>query len=255
MWNRMEPSWQDPWKNDQQQGGGRSGWYNHPSDAECQPQFDPYAWQPGHDGSNMYGNHSQMPSVLGVGYGAEDHGGMENHHHQQQQHHHHHGMQGHMGMASGIHHPTSHGYGDHHNHHSFANQQQMGMRPPATGQNNGGGIRLANGQIFGATNGSLPVPAKRPTGSPIRGGDADDAAMMADLEESMRNMLPRDDGSDDEDANKRPAEATQEEREEAEQIVRTAFREAKERDRLREKVKKASQEDLQAMLNSRIGRK
>lgn len=252
MWNRIDTSWQDPWKSDQQ-GNSRGGWFEHPSDAECQPQFDHYgAWQPGLDNGNLYGNHSQMPSVPGLGgYGAQDHSGMENHHHhqQQQQQHHHHGMQGQMGhgvsgMASGVHH--SNGYGDHRS------------QP----QNNGGGIRLANGQIFGATNANgaaTPQPfgsaaARRPTGSPNRGSD-DDAAMMADLEESMRNMLPRDDGSDDEDANKRPTEATQEERDEAEQIVRLAFKEAKERDRLRKEVKKCSQADLQAMLNARLARK
>lgn len=63
----------------------------------------------------------------------------------------------------------------------------------------------------------------------------------------------RNDSSDD-DEPAAPKEASQEEKDEAERIVRTAFREAKERDRLREKVGKASAADLQAMLNARLNK-
>jgi len=50
-------------------------------------------------------------------------------------------------------------------------------------------------------------------------------------------------------------EATQEEKDEAESVVRKAFADNKERNRLRTQVGGASKDDLQAMLNSRIGKK
>ena len=46
-------------------------------------------------------------------------------------------------------------------------------------------------------------------------------------------------------------EATLEEREEAERVLKNAFRDAKERDQMRTKVSKASPADLQAMLLGR----
>lgn len=61
--------------------------------------------------------------------------------------------------------------------------------------------------------------------------------------------------SDEDGESTRPSEATEAEREEAENVVRTAFKEAKERDRLREKVKKCSGTDLQALLNARLSKK
>merc|ERR1712087_403427 len=83
-----------------------------------------------------------------------------------------------------------------------------------------------------------------------------DRAMMAELEESMGSMLPvQNDSSDEDDREKTPAEATEQEKEEAEQIVRLAFKEAKKRDKLREKVKKCGQADLQALLNARLDNK
>jgi len=75
-------------------------------------------------------------------------------------------------------------------------------------------------------------------------------------EESMRpNLHIAQESSDEDEDERRPAEATQEEREEAERVVRQAFKEAKERDRLREKVKKASPADLQALLNARLAKR
>jgi hypothetical protein len=54
------------------------------------------------------------------------------------------------------------------------------------------------------------------------------------------------------DASTRGAKATQEERDEAERVLKNAFYDAKERDRLRSQVSKASPSDLQAMLNARL---
>lgn len=263
MWNRMDNSWQDPWKDGQQNG---RGWYQHPTDTECQPQFDTYGWQGAQRawqaGGNLYQDcSSQMPSNVGVGgyVGRDgmmgDPGGMEAHHSMPGM-----GLQG-RGPWSDVNH-QSYGMngGGHHNPHghgALGNHSQMAGAPGAS-------ARPFNNGMYGApvTNGHGHTPggcaaARPPTGSPHRSGvhSDDDGAMMADLEESMRAMLPRDDGSDDEDRNARPAEATAEEREEAEQVVRQAFKEAKERDRLREKVKRGlGQEDLQAMINARINR-
>mmetsp|Transcript_63517 Transcript_63517/g.161181 ORF Transcript_63517/g.161181 Transcript_63517/m.161181 type:complete len:183 (-) Transcript_63517:111-659(-) len=82
---------------------------------------------------------------------------------------------------------------------------------------------------------------------------SDDRRMMGGAEDSSRFVLARE-SSDEDDGPPQPAEATAEERLEAEEIVRKAFKDARERDKLREKAKKCSPADLQAMLNSRLAK-
>eukprot|EP00927_Polykrikos_kofoidii_P051512 TRINITY_DN45304_c0_g1_i1.p2 TRINITY_DN45304_c0_g1~~TRINITY_DN45304_c0_g1_i1.p2 ORF type:complete len:125 (-),score=29.36 TRINITY_DN45304_c0_g1_i1:400-774(-) len=62
-----------------------------------------------------------------------------------------------------------------------------------------------------------------------------------------------DDEEEEDERTRQPAEATEEERAEAGRIVRDAFRDAREREVWRERVKKAeSPADLQALLNARL---
>ncbi|CAE8688992.1 unnamed protein product, partial [Polarella glacialis] len=195
-----------------------------------------------HEGSHMSTNHQQMGGGGGnpwsPGFDAgrdrprEDHG---------------HGMQQHHG---------SHSYGNQHQH---MDHQPFGA-PSAqnhNGQNHNG--QNHNGHYSSpATNGhSAAAHSARGVGANTE-HDEDNRQMLADLEESMRNIqIERHQSSDSEDDGpKQPAEATAEERLEAENIVRTAFKEAKERDRLREKVRKGvSPADLQALLNARIAKR
>jgi len=85
-----------------------------------------------------------------------------------------------------------------------------------------------------------------------RDDDEDSPSVGSRPPQSGREPQP---SSDEDDESTRPSEATEAEREEAEKVVRTAFKEAKERDRLREKVKKCSGSDLQALLNARLTKK
>jgi len=72
--------------------------------------------------------------------------------------------------------------------------------------------------------------------------------------ESGEEKTARASSSDDEPQREVGKEATQEERDEAEQVIRKAFRDVKERDAMRSKVSTASPTDLQAMLNARLGK-
>jgi len=140
-------------------------------------------------------------------------------------------------------------------HQLIANGHMGGM---AAGGLSTSGMSTGNSRMFGngvAATTQMYNAAVGAAGATASGSDAEeDRTMMADMEESMRSMLPHDSSDEDEEP-ERPAEATAEEREEAEKVVRTAFKEAKEREKLREKVKKASPEDLQALLNARLGKK
>lgn len=125
--------------------------------------------------------------------------------------------------------------------------------PSATGPSNATRDQRSNGpSSFDALRQSERLGA---AGRDVREATAMMGELHLDQESTPGTGLSaHNDSSDDED-DKGPKEATQEEREEAEEVVRTAFREAKERDRLREKVGKASAADLQAMLNSRLGKR
>jgi hypothetical protein len=282
-WNRYG-DWEESWKNGGQQGG--RGWFEHPSDAECTTPFDAYgAWNGPHGGAagawqtGDCGNPVQMPSGVGGGsvqgmfggeHDAQDMMGdqsFEAHHG-----HHmgapHHGNGVHMGAAGNGPSPFGHHNTNGHSYHPAAAASQQiyahnghGGPPGGGATSNGhGGPGSSNGHAAAASHNSHGGlgHAGNGTASNGRGGDEgeDDRAMMAELEESMRSMMPLNHESSDEDEGPtRPAEATAEEREEAERVVRTAFKEAKERDKLREKVKKASQADLQALLNARLAKR
>eukprot|EP00930_Biecheleria_cincta_P016260 TRINITY_DN1329_c0_g1_i4.p1 TRINITY_DN1329_c0_g1~~TRINITY_DN1329_c0_g1_i4.p1 ORF type:complete len:221 (-),score=53.85 TRINITY_DN1329_c0_g1_i4:18-680(-) len=118
----------------------------------------------------------------------------------------------------------------------------------------------------GGGNDSPAIPGDAATAILLLGGrsgrpEANRVEVKADSEDKRPAVHPGDkwlrksDDSDDEEEITKPAEATEEERQEAENIVRTAFKQAKERDRLREKVKKATASDLQELLNARLAKK
>lgn len=95
-------------------------------------------------------------------------------------------------------------------------------------------------------------PCRRPP-EPARPADDEDSPSTGSrLHLPVKEPQP---SSDEDEESTRPSEATEAEKEEAENVVRTAFKEAKERDRLREKVKKCSGSDLQALLNARLAKK
>merc|ERR1711957_187830 len=84
----------------------------------------------------------------------------------------------------------------------------------------------------------------------------DDAAMLAQLEEeehaerTFKCFPDDDDGSDSGD--KLPPPATEEEVEEARQIVQKAERDVREREKMKVKMVGATKDDLQAMINARL---
>lgn len=266
-WNRYV-DWQDRWKDGGHQGD--RGWFEHPSDVDCSPQYDAYgSWQPPtHGGTNSYadcGNTVQLPGV-----GLNGHVQMYASEHDTQDA----SSFPHWGRdAEGHHH-----MGNHANNNGSNGGNLRTSNAPAVGQ----GQRVFYGFNAGPLENDQPPHRpqrqqpqhRQPLGSSLPRApqhlfaapsnavaantvsEADDAR-MAELEESMGRMLPlQNDNSDDEDdlRSKVPAEATEQEREEAERIVRTAFKEAKERDKLREKVKKCGQADLQALLNARLAK-
>eukprot|EP00930_Biecheleria_cincta_P016261 TRINITY_DN1329_c0_g1_i5.p1 TRINITY_DN1329_c0_g1~~TRINITY_DN1329_c0_g1_i5.p1 ORF type:complete len:234 (-),score=52.73 TRINITY_DN1329_c0_g1_i5:18-719(-) len=225
--NMSYQSWQNPWKdgNYQRHGGtwfDQHSWLQHSDD--CAPHYDEFGnWTPQHGG--VGGN------ILG-GYG-----GLNNNEFQQQ-------------PFDG-----SHGNGRKclPRHGSHGNGRKCLPRRTLAARHGGG-------------NDSPAIPGDAATAILLLGGrsgrpEANRVEVKADSEDKRPAVHPGDkwlrksDDSDDEEEITKPAEATEEERQEAENIVRTAFKQAKERDRLREKVKKATASDLQELLNARLAKK
>jgi len=152
------------------------------------------------------------------------------------------------GMGANGHLPSRHPF--------MANAHVGGGSGMAAGGLSTSGMSTGNSRMFGGNGGQMMYNAAVGTGGAVASGSEaeEDRTRMADMEDSVRSMLPHD-SSDSDDELTRPSEATAEEREEAEKVVRTAFKEAKEREKLREKVKKASPADLQALLNARLAKK
>merc|ERR1719217_272573 len=95
----------------------------------------------------------------------------------------------------------------------------------------------------------------------MQGPSAEDAAMMHLLEEQMPSSLPpptntKDDDNNSDDGDPLPQEPLSDaDVQEARAIVMKAQQEAAERDKMKEKAKTASRDDLQAMINARMMRK
>mmetsp|Transcript_43968 Transcript_43968/g.113605 ORF Transcript_43968/g.113605 Transcript_43968/m.113605 type:complete len:281 (+) Transcript_43968:88-930(+) len=269
-WNDRFSDWNEAWKADGQSVSTR-GWFEHPSDAEGTPQsFGTYAsWQPSHDSSNVFGgcgqqqmmygasehDHSSQGAIWGAAgllanhSGAVGVGGMMSNGTT------HYGQAGASWGSAGRDHPPL--FGSHDHHHMSEGQAQL-YGTSATAGSQMSGYSMTNGLSTNGHTGNGQV------GGNLRGGDQQlhgGGGLMNGLhgkaddrfEERPRPALKGDDSDSEED--KLPAEATQEEREEAEQVVRTAFKEAKERRKLREKVKGASPADLQALLNARFAKR
>lgn len=159
------------------------------------------------------------------------------------------------------------------------NQDAYGSWPPSAagshayrqGENGYGGraqATLNQSQESKPSTQALPPPsqAKPCSFDALRALQGDDGSDDSEAETSAHDSAGRffSDGSattaktdenlhpsDDKQANV-GKEATQAEREEAEEVVRTAFNNVKERDSMRSKVSTASPSDLQAMLNARL---
>mmetsp|Transcript_15508 Transcript_15508/g.32755 ORF Transcript_15508/g.32755 Transcript_15508/m.32755 type:complete len:244 (+) Transcript_15508:121-852(+) len=233
-WNRYV-DWQDTWKEGGQDG---RGWFEQPSDADCTTQFNAYgSWQPGPGGTG-YGDCGQvhLPNGIGMGNGAvqqmyiaepeiPDASAMGDL-----------GFEGH-----GHHQMVGHGTAGSMRQMPFGSQGHQQVAQPQTSYFGAAAAAQSNGHRHGQDHGEVE----------------DDQRRMAELEDSMSSMLqlPHDSSDEEDERTRKPAEATAEEREEAERVVRIAFKEAKERDKLREKVKKASPSDLQALLNARLAKK
>jgi len=84
---------------------------------------------------------------------------------------------------------------------------------------------------------------------------AADAEMMAHLEDLAKEDSGRGSDGDSDAGDRLPPPASQAEIEEAQEIVRRAEKDLVERNKMKAKVKGASRDDLQAMINARIGRK
>lgn len=212
-WNRGYFEWQEGWKND---GWKPNMWFDQSSDGACGGHYDAYGtWQPGQAGTQGYADSSD-------------------------------GAPANMTSA------CSNGVGDHDVHEAAAMMGDLDLqeKPPT---------RWDAAQSRQPKN-WFATEAEEQEKPPMRSwfgtlnSDADqDRQAMDEFEDFLSDpVAPPDNSGDASGDEERPREVTAEEREEAERVVRTAFKEAKERDRLREKVKDASGADLQAILNARL---
>lgn len=274
-WNSRYFEWQEGWKSD----GWKQMWFDQTSDGACGGHYDAYgSWQPGQSGTQGYpdcGNTTPMTSSCGNGgaggvsgspghmYGVVDHEvhdaaammgdlNLEGHHMVNG-----HDMSGGMGgnmtssMGSTVHVQQPQKW--------FSSTETEQEKPPTRWF-----AALEAAQEKQPTRWFTPEAdqQEKPMTSWFRNLNSDteqDHQAMADFEESLAGMEPTPPADSSADTSgdevERSREVTAEEREEAERVVRTAFKEAKERDRLREKVKKASGNDLQAILNARLNKK
>eukprot|EP00933_Yihiella_yeosuensis_P083730 TRINITY_DN97993_c0_g1_i1.p1 TRINITY_DN97993_c0_g1~~TRINITY_DN97993_c0_g1_i1.p1 ORF type:complete len:276 (+),score=55.43 TRINITY_DN97993_c0_g1_i1:72-899(+) len=267
MWNRYN-DWQDPWKESHSpwkdtRAGGMNGWYEHPSGQCGEAQYDNYSgWHPsnsnggygGDRGHNGHGQHNGMGNSVAQLFAAAEQAqaaaqGSSHQVNPQMSANHHMGER----PVDGLSHlsalqPHHGGYGGQRNQ---LDHQGFG-RPMVDSSSHGQAIYGQNDHGGPSARGGVHQLSKQE--------DEDRLNILKEMEDSVRCLsspLKREPQSDSEDEDsKQPAEATEQEREEAEEIVKLAFKQAKERDRLRDKVKKGiSPQDLQAMLNARLQKK
>lgn len=252
-WNGRYADWGDSaWKSDgPAHGMAMGGWYDHPSDAEGTLQsFDTYtSWQAQNGGNNVFGDCSQQ-----LMYGSSEHDN---------------GQGSIWGAAGGggLVNPSSSQFGQATNPWSTTPASRDNQHPSAYGSNGFNHLQMSANHDMGQPQvGMFSSSSTGPhmmsngaschTGGP--GSDLSTQAASSDgryeaASQGTSSKLTRDDSDEEEDNT--PKEATQEEKDEAEEVVRLAFKEAKERKKLREKVKGASPADLQALLNARFAKK
>jgi len=252
-WNGRYADWGDSaWKSDGPVNGmAMGGWYDHPSDAESTLQsFDTYTnWQ-AQNGNNVFGDCSQQ-----LMYGSSEH----------------HNDQGSIWGAAGgggLVNPSNSQFGQATNPWSTTPASRDNQHPSAYGGNGFNHMPMpANdmgqpqvGMFSSSSTGPHMMSNNGASCQP--GGPGSDLSTQAASSDASRyeaasqgtsSKLRGDDSDEEED--RTPKEATQEEKDEAEEVVRLAFKEAKERKKLREKVKGASPADLQALLNARFAKK
>lgn len=264
-WNRYENDWQDGWKD----AWKSPGWYEQPSDGAW-TQYDAYdSWQPGSTGVNMYANTGAGPQVQMQSGGLSAGGQLGASREPQRR-----AMpqpvsfdalrqlQGDVvGSREGGRVNTGLSFDAMRRHQGDVVNSREGV-PVNTGLSFDALRRQQGDDGFSRDGGRVNTGLSFDAMRRLQGDSVDTreaTSMMGKLhldEESTSASGARADSSDSE-ADQRGAdrlgkEATQDEKDEAELVVRTAFREAKERDRLRGKVNKASANELQAMLNARL---
>lgn len=154
-------------------------------------------------------------------------------------------------------------------HNAHASSQPSNARSHAYPNGGVNAGRAPAGGGYGAGQPREEAPARpMPSFDFLRTLQGDDGSDNSDNENHTGSYHPSDQesgsgvaarvpSSDEEASSSRQLgqEATSEEREEAEQVLKIAFRDLKQRDEMRSKVSTASPSDLQAMLNARLGKK
>merc|ERR1711920_445220 len=109
------------------------------------------------------------------------------------------------------------------------------------------GVPYGQGSLFQPHNGGAPKASGK-DGLPVVA-----TGVAANRVSGFLGVSAQSEDSDDDNLDAaRHKEVTAEEKEEAEQIVRLAFKDAEERKKNREAAKHCSKEDLQALLNARL---